>query len=626
MATELSGETELGIQKISLVESRPSGGIKASQLQATSERTINDILKQETLVSSFTITPDVEVGTRLEAFVVNPKRVHPPGGSSRISFMASLFVFWQGMITLRLVFTKTILQQMKVAVLFVPGAKIDDPTPTKAEIMMYSHKQIINPTNESEVLFDIPFISDRPYLRMDEDTGVIYFILFQPFTASVDPTNVISCDIFASSKTLEMHEFGIIPTLDPLGFSLPNDLMFLLSETSAIMCNSAIQTGTFTYESDSGALCGNNAWGCTTIDWATVGSAVCSTEYSPPEVYDPATCKTIWGEPEPGYAGMGRNVGVKLAGDGTEGIMGTLVFHFSNRGVFFRGASGAVQYEQFFGPMSELSRDFMQYMTYAPPVMARIVELERLVEQLLARPVNLDQMDIPRVTELRSIFENRSGIVIDFDDIIGFRDSDCQLCGCCCDIGGTCESCGNIRKCGKAVHCCPYCDNGMYESQRVCGCCGCEPQRMYEVDWLFRKEDRVYHPVTVEFLTRQEETSLCACFSTCQACGSDSTCFDSCDCRECFDNPIVTDAEKVARYLGDRLSVPKPGVASLDLGIVISDIRWIYNLMMSCGYIVKRDSSLGNEPNLVVEGGWRQFRYLLEEGDSFSVSLPHHYA
>jgi hypothetical protein len=622
MATELSGESELGVQKIPLVESRPSGGISTSQLQATSERTINDILKQETLVSSFTITPDVEVGTRLEAFVVNPKRVHPPGGSSRISFMASLFVFWRGMITLRLVFTKTILQQMKVAVLFVPGAKIDDPTPTKAEIMMYSHKQIINPTNESEILFDIPFISDRPFLRMEEDTGVIYFILFQPFTASVDPTNVISCDIFASSKTLEMHEFGVIPTLDPLGFSLPNDLMFLLSETSNTPLNVETQTGTVSFESDGGQLVSSPAFfPIGDISWATIGSAIGGANYTTPEVYDPALHKTIWGEPEPGFAGMGRICHIKVS----EELIVSMIFHFSNRGVFFRTGS-ATETNFFFGPMSELSRDFMQYLTLAPALEKRVLELEKLVEQLLARPVNLDQMDIPRVTELRSIFENRSGIVIDFDDIIGFRDSDCQLCGCCCDIGGTCESCGNIRKCGKAVHCCPYCDNGMYESQRVCGCCGCEPQRMYEVDWLFRKEDRVYHPVTVEFLSRQEETSLCACFSTCQACGSDSTCFDSCDCRECYDNPIVTDAEKVARYLGDRLSVPKPGVASLDLGIVISDIRWIYNLMMSCGYIVKRDSSLGNEPNLVVEGGWRQFRYLLEEGDSFSVSLPHHYA
>lgn len=623
MATELSGESELGVQKIPLVESRPSGGISTSQLQATSERTINDILKQETLVSSFTITPDVEVGTRLEAFIVNPKRVHPPGGSSRISFMASLFVFWRGMITLRLVFTKTILQQMKVAVLFVPGAKIDDPTPTKAEIMMYSHKQIINPTNESEILFDIPFVSDRPFLRMEEDTGVIYFILFQPFTASVDPTNVISCDIFASSKTLEMHEFGIIPSLDPLGFSLPNDLMFLLSETGNFILNSNAGGGTCSYESDSGALVSvTPGVAVEDISWCTIGAAVCGNEYQTPEVYNPATCKTVWGEPEPGLAGMGRFVGIKIE----DQTVVPLSFHFSNRGVFFRAISGSMQSEQFLGPMSELSRDFSQYITFAPPLLGRVTELERLVEQLLARPMNLDQLELPRTSELRKIFENRVGTVIDFDDIIGFRDSDCQLCGCCCELGGTCESCGNIRKCGKAVHCCPFCDNGMYESQRVCGCCGCEPQRMYEVDWLFRKEDRVYHPVTVEFLSRQEETSLCACFSTCQACGSDSTCFDSCDCRECYDNPIVTDAEKVARYLGDRLSVPKPGVASLDLGIVISDIRWIYNLMMSCGYIVKRDSSLGNEPNLVVEGGWRQFRYLLEEGDSFSVSLPHHYA
>jgi hypothetical protein len=354
MASQLADSIELGEVVVPLVTAKPSGVVAVSQLQATSERSIDDILKQETLVSSFTITSDVEVGARLDAFTVSPNRFHPPGASSRISFMAALFQFWRGTIMLRLVFTKTILQQMKIAVLFVPGAKIDDPTPTKIEIMQYSHKLIINPSNEMEVMFEIPFISDRPFLRMSENTGVLYFILFQPFTASVDPNNVISCDVFVSSRTLQFHEFGIIPSLDPLGFTLPNDLMFLLSETGFESCSLTANTDQVTLTTDNGAVTLSTGYDVTQdVSWCTDGAALGGDEYSTPSVYDPATCKTIWGEPETGYAGMGRLVVVK--GPGNKGIC--LDFHFSNRGVFFRQV-GQISSQQFLGPMSELSRDF----------------------------------------------------------------------------------------------------------------------------------------------------------------------------------------------------------------------------------------------------------------------------
>lgn len=627
MASELSNNVELGAERIHLVEKAPGGSLQASQLQATSERSINDILKQETLVSSFSITPDVEVGTRLEAFVVNPNRFHPPQASSRISFMAALFQFWRGMIMLRLVFTKTILQQMKIAVLYVPGAKIDDPTPSKEEIMMYSHKQIINPSNEVEVMFEIPFVSDRPFLRMSEDTGVIYFILFQPFTASVDPTNIISCDIFASSKTLEFHEFGIIPTLDPLGFSLPNDLMFLLSETSQIDVDGAANGLLLSMTTDSGAIVNVGELDATSdISWATDGAAIGGDEYQTPIVYDPNLCKTIWGEPEPGFAGMGRTCAIK-----TRGVSYcNLHFHFSNRGVFIAPGSSNNQLDQFFGPMSELSRDFLQYLTIPVSYKTRIEELEKMVAHLLARPQNLDMdVELPRVGALRQVFENRVGSVIDFCDIAGLKDHQCQLCGgefmeTFSTQGHQCKDCRNFRGTGEIVHFCGGCDSIMYESQRCCGICGFGPYRAYESTWLFRKEDRWYSPVTVEFFSF-DETLSAADFHTCAACGSSMTCYDCCDCQECLDNPIKTHEELVARYLGDRLSVPKPGVASLDLGFTIGEIRRIYTLMMSCGFIVKRENAFDDEPNLMVEGGWRQFRYLLEEGDTYCVPLPHHY-
>ena len=669
MASQLADSIELGEVVVPLITAKPSGVVAVSQLQATSERSIDDILKQETLVSSFTITSDVEVGTRLDAFTVSPNRFHPPGASSRISFMAALFQFWRGTIMLRLVFTKTILQQMKIAVLFVPGAKIDDPTPTKIEIMQYSHKLIINPSNEMEVMFEIPFISDRPFLRMSEDTGVLYFILFQPFTASVDPNNVISCDVFVSSRTLQFHEFGIIPSLDPLGFTLPNDLMFLLSETSANPVSAAGNTDAVSITTDSGAVANSYGFDVTEdISWCTVGAALSAMEYSTPEVYDPATCLTIFGEPETGYAGMGRVVYIKMA---NQKCVST-TFHFSNRGVFFR-LSGSAVTQQFFGPMSELSRDFSQYITYLPNLTSRLVELERMVAHLMGVPVDLDQrVQLSSVSNLRSVFENRMGTVVDYQDIKHVDDDRCPLCASLCGYDELCPACSNVRSGDRVIHVCQNCDNTMACRFQSCPLCGGLPLRMYEKIWLVGKEVRNYIPVIVEhlptskplFLQPQHMKAYCPCPSgycpghqtyhhpdecwpepepepepdleseteseydqrECFSCGSFEACSDSCECNACLDYPIDTNGERVAEYISQMLEVPKPGTVAMALGILVSAVREIYSSMIYCGYIVFRDTAIGEEPNLFVCGGWRRYRHLRETSSGFAIPLPHHFA
>lgn len=646
MASQLSDNVDMGAVHVPLVNKTPAGVVRVSELQATSERSIDDILKQETLVSSFSITPDVEVGSRLESFVVNPKRIHPPGGSSRISFMANLFQFWKGMITLRLVFTKTILQQMKVAVLFVPGAKIDDPTPSKSEIMMYSHKQIINPSNEVEVTFDIPFISDRPFLRMDEDTGVVYFILFQPFTASVDPTNIITCDIFASSTSLKFHEFGIIPTLDPLGFSLPNDLMFLLSETSSNTVTFGANSDFMNFTSDLGQTVTGATYTTTEdISWCTDGKALGAGEYVPPNVYDPSIHRTIWGEPEPGYAGMSRNVWYKLA----DGVVCHLIFHFSNRGCYF-GVVAAANSNQFFGPMSELSRNLLGDIHLDVSLVARVQELEDMVRHLLGQPRNLDAL--PNVSDLVSIFENRGLVVVDHADIKDFEETQCPLCGTFCPDDAMCSGCENMRVGGKVVHVCSTCDNLMTEEQKLCYVCHTHPYRMFEKVWLFRSELRYYKPVIVEYFPNaktelpfgfgpvspdpesdDEEEGDWAfdSFDNCHTCGSTDACTDDCDCWACVDNPIDNVEERVADYLAKSFLVPKPGTTSLDLGITLSEVRRIYAKMIFVGYITENTAAIGEQPNLWVQAGWRWYRLFVERMEDenftpFEIPKPHHYA
>lgn len=228
-ATDISAKIKLTQESETLVHKKPPGVVKVSQFQATSERTIKDILEQEVLMASFTVDGAALVGTVLYSGQVNPAIISSSNYNTRLSYIAKLFYFWRGMIMVKAIFTKTILQQMKLALVFVPGATPQTKPPSKIDITMYSHKVIINPANDSEAILNIPFVSDRPFLPMSESTGMFYVILFQSFTASLEENNVVSCDLFVSSKSLEFHEFGLIPdTVLPDSGILDPEFTFLL--------------------------------------------------------------------------------------------------------------------------------------------------------------------------------------------------------------------------------------------------------------------------------------------------------------------------------------------------------------------------------------------------------------
>lgn len=362
-SSELSSELNLKTMTMNMVNKSPSGTVKVSDFQATSERTISDILMQETLLDSFSVESTTEVGTVLAKFRVSPTDMHPSDSESRIAYISRLFRFWRGKISLNLIFTKTILQQMKIAVVFVPGAVDSDPAPTKGQLMMFSHKRIINPANEAEVEFIIPYVESRPFLPIGESTGIVYFILYQPFTTSVDPGSSVSVDIFVRSKNLELHEFGIIPSNQ--GFQpLPNDLIFLYSDTSGDVFTITGPAETYTLQSDSGAIRGGG-----TVNIAdpftgyTVSKVVCFTEIrTTSDQYDATVHRTIQGVPGP-IVFSRLCFSLRTAG-ATSNLVPFLLL-WGPSGVYMASASATGIVEGVSLSYSNESRNFMPYFTIA---------------------------------------------------------------------------------------------------------------------------------------------------------------------------------------------------------------------------------------------------------------------
>lgn len=361
-SSELSSELNLKSMTMNMVNKSPSGIVKVSDFQATSERTISDILMQETLLDSFTVESTTEVGTVLAKFRVSPTDMHPSDSESRVSYMARMFRFWRGKISLNLIFTKTILQQMKIAVVFVPGATFSDSAPTKSQLMMFSHKRIINPANEAEVEFIIPYVDSRPFLPIGESTGVVYFILYQPFTTSVDPGSAVSVDIFVRSNNLELHEFGVIPSNN--GFqSLPNDLLFLYAEDTGETYNGSAM-GAYTFQTDSGAIVGsNNVDVVDPFTGYTVGRVVGFVDIEPALAqYDPSLHRTIQGIPGPIVY---KRICFTLRTQGATSNLVPYTLYWGPTGVYM---GTAITTLLFFGVpenFSLVSRNLLPYFTFA---------------------------------------------------------------------------------------------------------------------------------------------------------------------------------------------------------------------------------------------------------------------
>lgn len=367
----------------SLVKRAPSGVVKTAQMQATSESTIADLTRSENLLDSVTVSPETVVETVLMKFPVSPL-MSKPGLPTRMAYVAKLFRFWRGIISLNFVFTKTILQQMKIAVTYVPGATVDSPAPTKGSLTQQSHRKVINPANEMEVEFDIPFVSKQPFLEMSEATGMIYVQVFQGFTGTTDPDAFMAIDVFVSSDKLEMHEYAPIPDVDGGLEEIDPQWVFLYTLASGMPFTAAQQAQNIAYVSDSGVTV-NHLCQDATIDvtWATAGKPIAASNgfTSGAGHYDPQVCRTLYGDPRATMV-QSRIVFVLYAPDQV-GRVAMISVTFGRKGAFMKRFDGvAASYELYYGPISDLSHTFAGEELFVVTTAREVDAMRREVAEL----------------------------------------------------------------------------------------------------------------------------------------------------------------------------------------------------------------------------------------------------
>lgn len=107
-------------------------------------------------------------------------------GTTRLKHLSEMFRQWNGEITLRFRFTKTLYVEGKLIMAFIPGASLVDVAKySVGDLVAQESSMIVNLANCETADYVIPFISTKPWLDAAESTGVFTVRTFQPLVLSV---------------------------------------------------------------------------------------------------------------------------------------------------------------------------------------------------------------------------------------------------------------------------------------------------------------------------------------------------------------------------------------------------------------------------------------------------------
>jgi hypothetical protein len=308
-ASQDETKVNLGTTVTGMKNASPGGVITTGHMQATSAATVAAILRDDVLVANVTLLPTTPVGTVIYSTPISPRLI-ASDTETRVAYLSRLYRFWSGDMTLRFIFTKTILIQTKLMAVFVPGATLADRPPTPAESTYYSHRVLMNPANEETYELVVPYVNVAPFSRMSETTGMVYVIVWQPLVVSVGDANSLPVSIMLSSTSLQYHEYDILPNIDnpAIPYVPPEVAYSVVGATAASVVLSAPAATMYFYNADGGALISQSAVYSTpllpSIPVGAVRAADSFLNTTAPITYNPATDATLLGAPVPGEVGL----------------------------------------------------------------------------------------------------------------------------------------------------------------------------------------------------------------------------------------------------------------------------------------------------------------------------------
>ena len=222
-STQLLSGGELSVENTNVVKTEMSH-LNLSKLADTtlfSHDHFTQYLQFPTVLYTGSISPQSAVGTTLYSTNVSPALMKSTR-LTRVANIATNFNQWTGSMRIRMIFTKAIFMQTKIICCYLPGfSESDADNLDVSDLYGAQYHAIMNPDNDNELSFEIPFISGKNYHNMRESTGLFIVKLFQPLVSS-QPTGTTNSTIpftillssDASSKTPLTYRYLINPSLN----------------------------------------------------------------------------------------------------------------------------------------------------------------------------------------------------------------------------------------------------------------------------------------------------------------------------------------------------------------------------------------------------------------------------
>jgi hypothetical protein len=222
-STQLLSGGELSVENVNVIKTEMSH----LNLSKLADKTLfahdhfTQYLQFPTVLFTGTISPQSQVGTTLYSTEVSPVLMKSTR-LTRVANIASNFNQWTGSMRVRIIFTKAIFMQTKIICCYLPGyTNSDAEFLDVSDLYGAQYHAVMNPDNDNELSFEIPFISGKNYHNMKESTGLFIIKLFQPLVSS-QPTGTTNSNIpftillssDSDSKTPLTYRYLINPSLN----------------------------------------------------------------------------------------------------------------------------------------------------------------------------------------------------------------------------------------------------------------------------------------------------------------------------------------------------------------------------------------------------------------------------
>lgn len=195
-STQLLSGGELSVENTNVVKTEMShlNLSKLADKTLFSHNHFSQYLQFPTVLFDGSIAPQSAVGATLYATEVSPTLMKSTR-LTRVANIASNFNQWTGSMRVRMIFTKAIFMQTKIIACFLPGFTLKDADGLDvSDLYGAQYHAVMNPDNDNELSFEIPFISGKNYHNMNESTGLFIVKLFQPLVSS-QPTGTSNSSI-----------------------------------------------------------------------------------------------------------------------------------------------------------------------------------------------------------------------------------------------------------------------------------------------------------------------------------------------------------------------------------------------------------------------------------------------